>query len=81
MELTVSQWYEWKQNPITKELLKALMANRAGRLEEIAHGHVSGLESLYIEIGRAQGIEDSLQFLVSDVKDELIEDKEIEDES
>ena len=79
MELTTSQWYEWKQNFVTKELLKALQANRMGRLEEIAHGHASGIEQLYIEIGRVQGIEDALQFLVSDVRDELVKDKESED--
>ena len=79
MNVTTEEWYEWKQNTTTKELLKALQANRLGRLEEIAHGHTSGLEQIYVEIGRVQGIEDALQFLVSDVKDELINQEEIED--
>jgi hypothetical protein len=80
MNITIEEWYEWKQSTVTRELLKALQENRAARLEEIAHGHANGLEQIYIEIGRVQGIEDALQFLVSDVKDELIEDKEIENE-
>lgn len=78
MELTRSQWYEWKQDVVTQQMLKALVANRIGRLEEIAHGHASQ-DALYLEIGRVQGIEDALQFLVEDVKDSLIDDKETED--
>ena len=80
INVTTEQWYEWKQNLVTKELIKALQINRVGRLEEMAHGHASGLEQIYIEIGRVQGIEDALQFLVSDVKDELINQEEIDND-
>jgi hypothetical protein len=73
----LSEWSDWKRDPRTKELLKMLADNRIGRLEEIAHGH--GLEQIHIEIGRIQGIEDALQFLVADVKDILIDDTEAND--
>lgn len=76
MELYVSQWLEWKRNPVTKELLKALSDYRSGKLEEIAHSH--GLEQIHIEIGRAQGIEDALHYLAEDVRVEIIDDTEVE---
>jgi hypothetical protein len=70
---------EWKRHPVTKELLKMLDNNRTGRLEELAHGHANGLEQIYLEMGRLQGIEDALHFLVEDVKDEIVDDMEVED--
>lgn len=75
----LSQWMEWKRHPVTKELLKMLENNRVARLEELAHGHANGLEQIYLEMGRLQGIEDALHFLVEDVKDEIIDDTEVED--
>lgn len=75
----LSQWMEWKRHPVTKELLKMLESNRTARLEELAHGHANGLEQIYLEMGRLQGIEDSLHFLVEDVKDEIIDDLEADD--
>ena len=80
MNVFLSQWLEWKRHPVTKELIQALVANRVARLEEIAHGHANGLEEIYLEIGRVQGIEDALHFLVDDVRrDILIDDLEVED--
>jgi len=79
MELFLSQWLEWKRHPVTKELLQALADNRKGRLEEIAHGHANGLEEIYLEIGRVQGIEDALHFLAEDVRKDIIDDTEDED--
>ena len=76
----LSQYREWKQHPVTKEILQMLENNRVGRLEEIAHGHANGLESIYLEIGRVQGIEDALHFLAEDVKQEIIDDTEVQDE-
>lgn len=79
MNVFLSQWLEWKRHPVTKELLSALVANRVARLEEIAHGHANGLEEIYTEIGRLQGIEDAIHFLVEDVRKEIIDDMEAED--
>lgn len=78
MTLFLSQWLEWKRHPVTKELLQALSEFRSGKLEAIAHGHANGLEEIYLEIGRAQGIEDALHYLVEDVKNEIIDDTEVE---
>lgn len=81
MELFLSQWLEWKRHPVTRELLAALTTYRSSKLEAIAHGHAQGIEELYLEIGRAQGIEDSLHFLIEDVRQDIIDDTEVEDES
>lgn len=79
MEVFLSQWLEWKRNPVTRELLTALTEFRRGKLEEIAHGHAEGIENIYLEIGRAQGIEDSLHYLAEDVRKDIIDDTEEED--
>lgn len=79
METFLSQWLDWKRHPVTRELIAALTSNRIDRLEEIAHGRASGLEEIYTEIGRAQGIEDAIHFLVEDVRKDLIDDTETED--
>lgn len=78
MELFLSQWLEWKRHPVTRELLAALATYRLGKLEAIAHGHAQGVEELYTEIGRAQGIEDSLHYLAEDVRQDIIDDTEVE---
>ena len=78
MNITTEQWYGWKQDLVTKELLKGLMKRREGQLEDIAHGVESGLEQIYIAIGKAQGLEEALHYLVEDVKDELINQEELD---
>ena len=80
MNVFLSQWIDWKRHPVTKELIQALVANRVDRLEEMAHGHANGLEEIYIEIGRLQGIEDAIHFLVEDVRKDIIDDTEVQDE-
>jgi hypothetical protein len=78
MEVFLSQWLEWKRHPVTKELLKALADYRSGKVESIAHGGALELESLYLEIGRAQGLEDAIHYLVEDVRQDIIDDTEVE---
>ena len=79
MEVYLSQWVEWKRHPVTRALLSALSEFRRGKLEEIAHGHALNTTELYLEIGRAQGIEDSLQYMAEDVRTDLIDDHETQD--
>lgn len=74
MQMFLSQWLEWKKHPVTRELIAALSANRTARLEEIAHGHANGIEEIYTEIGRLQGIEDAIHFLIEDVRKDIIDD-------
>ena len=75
-EVYRSEWVEWRKSKITKFLLNALSEYRVGKLEAIAHGHANGLEEIYVEIGRAQGIEDALHFLVEDANSVVIDDRE-----
>ena len=76
--MLLSQYIEWKRHPVTKEILQLLGQNRVGRLEELAHGHANGgVEQIYLEMGRIQGIEDALHFLAEDVKDVIVDDMEV----
>jgi hypothetical protein len=61
---TKDAYVDWRTNPITKALVRAVTENRMGRLEEIADGKSEGTQ-LYIEIGRVQGIKDTVEFLLN----------------
>jgi hypothetical protein len=61
---TKDSYVDWRANPITKALVRAITENRRGRLEEIADGKSEGTQ-LYIEIGRVQGIKDAVEFLLN----------------
>lgn len=79
-EVYKSEWVEWKKSPTTRGLLVLLSNYRKDKLEAIAQGHARGLEELYIEIGRVQGIEDCLHFLSTDAGSVVIDDSEVLDD-
>ena len=59
--VTKEMWVDWKNNPVTQQYLKDLHTVRVGKLEEIGEGVVTG-EALLIEIGRTQGLRDSIEY-------------------
>jgi uncharacterized phage-associated protein len=75
-EFYLSQYYEWKQSPVTRALLAALKEYRQGKIEDIAEGKALELSDLYQEIGRAQGIADSIEFILTDLSRQAIRDGE-----
>lgn len=74
--ITKSQWSDWKQHPVTKELVKALYEKREEIKENIAEEKYP--EDLPKWIGYAQCLKDEISFIVEDWKLDLLDTEETE---
>lgn len=44
--MTKEEWSEWRQNPLTKKVLKEVLEKRQGLSESLAKGHLFSSDSV-----------------------------------
>jgi hypothetical protein len=74
VDITKSEWYEWKHDKITQALLELLKVNRQGKLEEWADGKCGSDYDAHITMGQCQGIQDVLNLILIDLGNYCIGD-------
>ena len=71
--ITKASWHEWKQHPVTKELVKSLFEKRESIKEAIVEEKY-GTENVKW-FGYTQSLKDTINFIVEDWKIDLVDEE------
>lgn len=74
--ITKADWSDWKQNPVTKELVKSLYEKREALKEELAEEKFGGDYPKWL--GYVQCLKDEISFIIEDWKLDLVDTEESE---
>lgn len=80
--LSKQQVLDWQADPVTKAFLQQLQKDRLELAESVISGDISGetvdetAQLLAREVGKAQAIQNILDFAVEDLLKEAVDDKD-----
>lgn len=73
--ITKQSWSDWKQHPVTKELVKALYEKRESLKEAIVEEKYGA--DVLKWMGYTQSLKDEINFIMEDWKLDLIDDEDV----
>lgn len=72
--ITKQSWADWKQHPVTKELVKSLFDKREDIKENLVEEKYG--TDVIKWFGYTQSLKDTINFIVEDWKIDLVEEKD-----
>lgn len=61
--VTKEEWVDWRRDHVTLELLRGLYQKREAIKEGIAEGEPTDDKEMYIAMGRAQALKDTIKYI------------------